>query len=185
MRFTLLFPFLFACGDYAFGQRATKAEASTLAFEFSPAFIEKSSLIFHAGTRAPFAELIIFEKARPQNVRHKEKLDLQSDSLTKLIDSFKNYRFRVKGNEDTIGIEKYLGKGGDTVVSYIVTEGLDGVTVNGALTQGARVRKFAFWSLKEGTDNYKLMYKVFAILNSSLKEQESITYIKELQRYFH
>lgn len=184
IRFTILFLTLFTCTDYAFGQKTTEFEDPTLVFEFSPAFIEKSTLIFHHGTRKPFAELIVFEKESTQKVRHKERLNLQSDSLTKLIDSFKNYKFSVKGNEDTIGIEKHLGKNGDTVVSYIVNEGLDGVTVSGALTQGTRARKFAFWSPQEGTDNYKLMHTVFAIINSGIKEQESITYIKALQRYF-
>lgn len=149
-RFTFLFLTLFACRDDAFDQNTTKVEVSTLVFEFSPAFIGKSTLIFHSGTRKPFAELMVFDRENTQKVQHREKLNLPSDSLTKLIDFLEDYRFSIKGNEDTIGIEKHLGKGGDTVVSYVVTEGLDGVTVNGALTRGGRVQKFAFGHLKEG-----------------------------------
>lgn len=183
MRLVLLaIVFLVSVGG-AIGQ--SKAAESTLVLEFSPAFIKESTLVFHKGNKKSFAELTVFEDKALGKVRFKETMELTSDSSNKLFGFFNGYKFRIKGSQDTVGVEKYVNKRGDTVVDYVVTEGLDGITVTGALTSGSKAQKFAFWSPSEGTDNYRLMHIVFSMLNGRMKKPESITYMKALQGYFH
>ena len=74
-------------------------------------------------------------------------------------------------------------KNGDTLILSSI--GLDGVTVSGSLKRNNELNSFSFWSPSRSSQNGKLMFLVFELLDSSFKEERIEKYLTELKGCFN
>jgi hypothetical protein len=152
----------------------------TFEINFEPSFVKCSKINLAS---SGILEIVIFERGDNQEVFVSEKVKINSENKIKLFSFLESYEFKIKSRQDTIGTEKYFSNG-DSVTAYIITEGIDGVEVNGRMTRAHVNHKFSFWSPKKGTENYTLVEILFAIFNSSFLKAETLNYLKELKNYF-
>lgn len=103
-----------------------------------------------------------------------EQKSIRNEEISVLTKFFKNYTFTRKGSIDTISVDKVIRPNGDTVLAYMISAGLDGITIEGNYNK----RHFEFWSPRKDTENHKLMEMIFRLMNSSFSKPEIVRYIK-------
>lgn len=166
---TLLHIGLFLISVNSFGQ------FDKLTVDFYPSFITNSTLTIKKKSNGFTIQL------------HADKIKEKSftiDSNLVELDSFLvDYRFKHKGAIDTIGEEKKI-EDGDTVVSYLLSFGTDGINVYGKLKNVNDEKTFKFWSPDSGDKNHELIEILFKLMYEQFKSQESINYLEQLEQYF-
>jgi len=108
---------------------------------------------------------------------------LPDSIISPLTEFLKTYKFPIKNNVDTIAIHKEFVNG-DSIPTYAISAGLDGINVGGELTQNGIIHHLAFWSPEQGTPNQKLMSLLFNMLYHSFKNDTTINYLEQLEQYF-
>jgi len=101
------------------------------------------------------------------------------DSDLKVLSNFlKTYSFQITGGDWLEAVKKnYNGK--DTIV-YVHNTITDGWGVNGEFIQNNTSHKFAFWSPRKQSENYRFVKIISDILNKTFTEGEAAVYAKKL-----
>ena len=168
--------------SFCFGQ--SKADSYNIGIVFLPSFSSPSKLLIKNTPDSTFIDLTI-QRKQGRNLIISDAAFVKKEDLAPLTDFLKTYDFPIKGKADTMALHKGPFFKGDTTTIYELYTGADGVNVYGLLDQNDTIKKFAFWSPKKDSDNYKLVDILFAIMDGGLKKKESRTYIKALKAYFN
>ena len=100
-------------------------------------------------------------------------------SLSKIKNFMPEYLI-VKQQEDSVERVKQL----EDEKNGIHGVNLDGITVEGAYRDKGSNQIFKFWSPNKESVNFKLMIRLFDLMNGSFVKPETAKYINDLKAYF-
>ncbi|HTI58790.1 hypothetical protein [Mucilaginibacter sp.] len=181
MKQIFLIFFFFALGLPCFGQ--SKALSYTLSVEFSPSFMNRSTLTVRSGADSSFIVLKGYKSLNKKELSFCDTSTLKAIDLSRLTAFLKTYKLSVKATKKSTFKKKHgnLPKYEDI--------GFDGINVDLSLTVNANTSKYHFWSPKRGSEDGKLMGILFEIMQKAFPMDkpfgyQSYEYIKELKEYF-
>lgn len=151
--------------------------------KFQPSFISHSVLTISKTNKDAVITLKIYDRKEEDSVLVEEERKLQRNELDSLLSFLSSYQFKIKGSIDTVGTSE-ITMDGKTVTVHHVSIGMDGVFVEGSYRDKYQVKDFAFWSPKGGSENHKLVMKVFDLMEANLKKKAIQNYIVQLRGYF-
>jgi hypothetical protein len=154
-----------------------------LIVNFQPSFISHSVLSIKETNKKAVITLKIYGRNEKESVLIKEERKLQKNELDSLLSFFASYQFKIKGSIDTVGTSE-VTLNGKTAIGHHVSIGMDGISVKGSFVDENQNKDFAFWSPKVNSENYKLITKVFDLMEVSLKKKAIQSYMIQLKAYF-
>lgn len=177
MKITALIPLLILLAYSAVAQN------KELVLKFKPSFIPSSILTVKEFGNKATIKLQYYVKKGDDTVSIMEEKKLTKSDVDSLMSFFSKYKFKIKGNIDTLGTFE-VERNGKKTAHYSISWGHDGITVNGKLRNEDNVKNFAFWSPKAGTDNHTLILKLLGIMDNNFKRKQTKRYLAGLKKYF-
>lgn len=169
---------------FAFSACAQQQRPNALIVNFEPSFGNQSTLILQRLPDGTFwNECTIYADEDKSKTKSREKTSTSEEKVSSIVAFLETYNFKVKGSTDTISSERVLWLG-DSTTAYKTSYGGDGITVNGSFTRNGVSKKFAFWSPKKESENYRFVQLLFSMASNSFKKKKTLAHVKALQRYF-
>jgi len=166
-----------------FASAQPKSDSYNLILNFAPSFISASQLNIKVNQDSGALNLRVYKNFKNKEYRIDTTVVVPLGKITELTNFLKTYKFRIKGNIDTIGSHKVF-ENGDSVLVYSVTMGTDGIDVYGVFNRENNDQKFAFWSPKKETENARFMALILDLTESAFPSQPTTDYLEQLEQYF-